>query len=86
MYLKTERHPPTPIHPPEIFRGNQRRLQSVFVTHSPMIYKKKKAASEGSLSTALTRLEILGWGIEGNVHGGPGARNLEDSEDKRHWE
>lgn len=73
LYLKKkrerERHAHTLIHPSEIFRGNQRRLQSVFANHSLIIYKRKKVASEGSLNTCLMRLKILEWGVESNVHG-----------------
>lgn len=58
-HTDTHTHTHPLIHPPEILRGNQRRLQSVFVTHSPIISKRKKAVSEGSINTALTRLEIL---------------------------
>lgn len=49
----------TSSHHPEIFKGNQRRLQGVSATHSP-ISIRKKVASEESLSTALTRLEMVG--------------------------
>lgn len=86
------KHTHTLIHPPEILRGNQRRYSRVLAPPQPYTHKRKKAVSEGSISTALTRLRY--WGRQqkamcmlpgvGVGRGCTNARNLQDSENERH--